>query len=291
MVGMRRRGSLLLGFAAAAVIATAGAAQGSVTIGSSLVSPANESGPCSVPCTVTNQVLVSSSLAPGGLASPVNGTVKSWSFKAQAAGYSLGLRILRPASGNTFTAVGTSSTVMSTGGVQGPVATSLPIRAGDHIGLNASAGAIILCDCGSPNLALSWTSPPLADGDSREGSDVFNREVLVQASVEPTNNVTFGAVKRNTRSGSAKVAINVPNPGTLKYGGSRVSVAGPSSLVIGTAIQLTVKAKGKSKKKLDQKGKVKVALNVTFTPTGGTAATASTKVKLQKKLRPQRGNR
>ena len=288
---MRRRGSLLMGLAAAAVVATAGTAQGSVTIGSTLVSPANESGPCSAPCTVTNQVLVSSSLAPGGLASPVNGTVKSWSFRAQAAGYTVGLRILQPTSGNSFTGAGTSSGVTSVGGVQGPIATSLPIRAGDHIGLNASAGSIILCDCGSPNLALSWTSPTLADGDSREGSVVFNREVLVQATVEPTNKVTFGKVKRDKKRGSAKVTINVPNPGTLKYGGSRVSVAGPSSLVIGTAIQLTVNAKGKSKKKLDENGKVKVALDVTFTPTGGTAATAATKVKLQKKLRPQPGNR
>jgi hypothetical protein len=182
-----------------------------------------------------------------------------------------------------YTGVGTSAPATSAGGVQGPIAVSLPIVAGDHIGLNASAGSIVLCDCGQPNQALSWTSPTLADGDSRSGSPVFGRELLVQAVVEPTNTVTFGEVKRNKKKGTATVEVSVPNAGQLAYGGSRAKIGGPASVAVPGEIRLTVRAKGASKTKLNDAGKVKVAVDVTFTPTNGAAATSPTKVKLLKK--------
>jgi hypothetical protein len=45
-----------------------------------------------------------------------------------------------------------------------------------------------------------------------------------------------------------------------------------------------IKAKGKKKKQLNQKGKVKLNVAITYTPTGGDPSTQSVKVKLQKKL-------
>lgn len=285
------RGRILVGLAVGTTMALVGTAQGAVTIGSGLTGPADEINPgCSVACTIVNTA-VPTDAAPGGLKSPVNGTVTSWSFKASAfAGGSMALRILRPAGIPSFTGAGTSAPVTPNGTVptQGPFVTSLPIKAGDFVGLNASAMQTPLIDTLSTE--VFW-NPQLTDGQTLAGTiPVSGKEVAVQAVVEPSSKVTFGAVKRNTRSGSAKVTINVPNPGTLAYGG-KVTVFGPSSLVIGTSIQLTVKAKGKSKKKLDKNGKVKAPLKVTFTPTGGTSATASTKIKLQKKLQSQHGNR
>ncbi len=43
---------------------------------------------------------------------------------------------------------------------------------------------------------------------------------------------------------------------------------------------LKLKTKGKKRKKLRRKGKLKVTAKITFTPTGGTANTLSKKVKL-----------
>src|SRR5262249_51684358 len=247
---------------------------------SSMNGPADETSPgCAVACTIFNPVLSNQAdIAPGGLSSPVNGTVTSWSFKTVTAGGSMALRILRPAGGASFTGAGTSAPATPIPSVppQGPFATSLPIKAGDFVGLNASGLQTPLIDTAGTT-TLYW-NPQLVDGQTLPGTAGV-RIVAVQAAVEPTNKITFGAIKPNKKRGTTKVTINVPNAGTLGYGGSGASVAGPTSLVIGTAIQLTVSAKGKSKKKLDQKGKVKVSLNVTFTPKFGTAATSSTKVK------------
>jgi hypothetical protein len=50
------------------------------------------------------------------------------------------------------------------------------------------------------------------------------------------------------------------------------------------AVTLTIKAKGKKKRKLNETGKVKLNVAVTYTPTGGDPATQSVKMKLKKKL-------
>src|SRR3954454_8302332 len=138
MSTMRRRGIAAVALVTAISFATASAAQGAVTIGSNLTGPADEINPgCSMACTVMN-IALPSDTAPGGLNSPVNGTVTSWSFKSVTAGGSISLRVLRPAGGASFTGAGTSGGVSSVGTTpaQGPFATSLPIHVGDFVGLN-----------------------------------------------------------------------------------------------------------------------------------------------------------
>ena len=48
--------------------------------------------------------------------------------------------------------------------------------------------------------------------------------------------------------------------------------------------QLLIKAKGKKKRKLNETGKVKLNVAVTYAPTGGDPSTQSVKVKLKKTL-------
>jgi hypothetical protein len=50
-------------------------------------------------------------------------------------------------------------------------------------------------------------------------------------------------------------------------------------------VKLLVKAKGKAKGKLNKRGRVKVQVKVTFTPTGGEPASQNKTLKLIKKLR------
>jgi hypothetical protein len=47
---------------------------------------------------------------------------------------------------------------------------------------------------------------------------------------------------------------------------------------------LLIKAMGKKKRKLNETGKVKLNVAVTYTPTGGDPSTQSIKVKLKKNL-------
>jgi hypothetical protein len=268
-----------------------------VTIGTNLASPANESGPCGLTtCTVTNLTLRPESAttrgfdtAPGGLTSPVNGTVTSWRFKSGSAGQSVRLRVLRPVNETTFTGAGTNPAATSVVGINGPFPTSLPIQAGDRVGLDASAGAIILSDVGAPWQALSWAMPPLANGESRTGDVVFNREVLVEAVVVPTDTLTFDEVTRNKRRGTAVLTVGVPNPGQLDYGGVKVNLAETAARQVSTAgqIKFLVKAAGRKRKRLNREGAVTVRPVFFFAPwpTFHAKRTQSTTITLKKKLK------
>jgi hypothetical protein len=282
---MRRRYSVLLALAAVAIGAFPGSAQAAVTIGTDLGWPADESTPgCLVACTVVNTAVPAADMAPDGLASPVNGIVTGWRFKTVTAGGSVSLRVLRPAGGMSFTGVSTSAVAVpiSSAMPQGPFPTSLPIRIGDHVGLNASAGQTVIAD--TPATQLYWNSPPLADGETRTGT-TGNREPMVQAIVEPTNTVSFGAITRHKKKGTATVTMTVPNPGTLSYGGFCAKVAGPSSVATPGDVQLIVKACGKQRKRLGKKGKVRIAFNVGFTPNSGQFGATNELLTLRKKLK------
>jgi hypothetical protein len=266
----------------AAVAAIGGPAQGAVTIGSKLTGPADEINPgCGMACTVMNTA-VPTDTASGGLASPVNGSVTSWQFKSVTAGGSIALRILRPAGGNSFTGAGTSAPVTPNGTVpaQGPFSSSLPIRVGDFIGLNATALQTPLID--TPASELYWNAPTLADNQTAPGT-AGTREVAVQAVVEPSNTVTFAAPARSKKKGTATVTITVPNGGQLSYTGTGVSVTGPASVGGPGDVQLTVRATGKKAKKLKKKGKVSVSFGTTFTPNFGAAGITPESLTLRKK--------
>jgi hypothetical protein len=157
-------------------------AQGALFIGSNLGSNANSNNCGATDCTTTNLAL-GGDLAPGGLTSPINGVVTSWRFKSGSNGNTVALRVLRPVAGVTFTGIASSGAVTSAAGINGPFLTSLAIKAGDHVGLNRSNGAIVLStDVGATQ--LFWTMPQLGDGESRAGTTAMNQEVLVQAGVE-----------------------------------------------------------------------------------------------------------
>jgi hypothetical protein len=61
----------------------------------------------------------------------------------------------------------------------------------------------------------------------------------------------------------------------LKTTGASPSAAGD--------LTLTLKASGKAKKRLAKSGKAKLNVTLSWTPTGGSAATQTDKVKLKKK--------
>jgi spore coat-associated protein N len=101
---------------------------------------------------------------------------------------------------------------------------------------------------------------------------------------------TFGNLKPNGRNGRATLAVHVPGPGRLHLSGKGARIlwadwgtgAGGAVTAAGT-VKLLIKAKGKSRIKLDKAGKVKVKVKVTFTPTGGASNTQSLRVELIKK--------
>jgi hypothetical protein len=279
----RRKGLLTAGLIVTALAASVGSAQGAVTIGSNLTAPLPfDNLNCNSPCTAVNLNLPATSQAPGGLNSPVNGTVTSWRAKANVTDR-LTLRVLRQTGGLSFTAAATGAEFNSAGSDTGQVATSLPIAIGDTIGLNSAMGRLIEGE--TTGATMGSFVPPLADGATLAATAVPNREVLVQATIEPTNTVTAGTIVRNKKKGTATVTITVPNAGQLSYTGTGVNVTGPASIAAPGDVQVTVRATGKKRKKLNKKGKVSVSFGTTFTPNFGAAGITPTNLTLRKKLK------
>lgn len=88
-------------------------------------------------------------------------------------------------------------------------------------------------------------------------------------------------MKLNAKKGTATLAGDLPGPGEVALEGGGVK---PQVKQVGAGETiLPVKATGKAKKKLTKKGKAKLTLSVTFTPTGGVPDDLSKVVKLKRK--------
>lgn len=107
-------------------------------------------------------------------------------------------------------------------------------------------------------------------------------------STPPSNAITRGKLSLNKKKGTAKLAINVPGPGTLVAVGKGKSKKVKRATLTATGagkVQLPLKPNRAGKKILNAKGKLKTGIAVTFTPTGGLAATTDYKVTLKKTLK------
>jgi ABC-type phosphate transport system substrate-binding protein len=100
----------------------------------------------------------------------------------------------------------------------------------------------------------------------------------------------------SSKTGGATISVKIPGPGTVELVGSaNVSDSGKSrkpkkSIKVGRTVltasqpgtyKLTLKPSGAAMKQLRAKGKLKVNLKVTFTPTGGVAKTATSGITLK----------
>jgi hypothetical protein len=220
---------------------------------------------------------------------PANGTITSWSTTTSAdGGGQLKLKVYRHVSGTTYMAVAQDVPRDLALNTINTFSTSLSVKTGDLLGLNSFTGTP---DCAFLVTGETYLRVPgdLADGQSADFIDsTVDRRLNVSAVLEPSNTLTFGAITRNKKKGTATITVDVPNPGELIASGNGVkaSLAGAviSKSVGAGQAQLLIKAKGKKKRKLNETGKVKLNVAITYTPTGGDPATQSVKVKLKKKL-------
>ena len=125
----------------------------------------------------------------------------------------------------------------------------------------------------------------------------------ISISSVPINTFTFGKLTLDKKKGSGQLEVNVPGPGTLTEVDTRslvvtasASVKKPGPLRIrkaslpvtaAGAVKLNLKPTRAGKKTLKEKRKLSFKVQVTFTPTGGAAASQPFKGKL--KLTPKPG--
>jgi hypothetical protein len=272
--------ALLAALLLAASVSPAGAV---VTIGSNLAREPNWGSDYSPRPTFSNVSLASDRQAPGGLSSPVNGTVVRWRIRVGDSTRVTNLRIIRPLGAGLFTGAGTSASETPPIGATTPYEVQLPIQIGEHIGLDCcNPGSAEFFVTGDAAAIRNEWQPSLADGGPGRAPFSTNPyEVALNAEINPTSTFTLHAITRN-KKGTATLTANVPNPGQLTGSGKGVKVAAETVSTPGR-VKLTVKAKGKKQKTLNETGKVKVKPKITYTPTGGDPRTQSVKVKLKKK--------
>jgi hypothetical protein len=250
---------------------------------------------CGTTATETNVALAS-----GTLQAPFDGAVLRWRLRLQAPGgsFTYALRVLRPV-GSSYMGAGTGppQTAPSAGINVITLASPVPVKTGDLIGFDCQAGAPSPFSNTAPaSTIFAPFNPPLADGDTRPPNNQFaGDEVLVNADVapKPSNAFGFGRLARNKHRGTATLAVNVPGPGTLVLAGkgvraqqaARNAMAGKTVTTSGT-VKLPIRAKGKAKHKLNQTGKARITVTVTYTPHGeipGDPNAQSEKIKLIKR--------
>jgi IPT/TIG domain len=227
--------------AVGALLVPATATARTITIGSPLTS----SFPTSVTVLSTTTVTVAQTSLrdpDANASSPVDGVVRRWQLGPQAAADTYALRILRPTGTGSYTGVGTSSPIVASTTEFKTVPTSLPIRAGDVLGLEALKTTptfrAVVPATGS-NLAY-WTEPDLADGATSSGAPLNGYEIPLTAQVEPAPRVTLVAPASGPLGGGTTVKIagrDFSGATSVKFGSVPAS-----SFVVDSELQITAVA-------------------------------------------------
>lgn len=171
---------------------TAGAATTvqTVTLGSTTGSPTANICVAGIDCTYAPF----SGVEAPALEVPFDGTVTSFSVNSGSTGNKVQLRVLRPAGGGRFTGAGTSQAETLAGGPT-TFTVSLPVRAGDVLGLDNSDSALMF-DATPSAIAAYYELPALGDGSTaapnhnQTGDRLLLSAVVVQQTTTGTGTST-----------------------------------------------------------------------------------------------------
>jgi hypothetical protein len=212
--------------------------------------------------------------------------INSWSHNAapSPAVGALTLKVFRKVGAPaTYKVIGHDGPRNLTAGTLNQFNTHIPVQPGDVIGINSAQPAATACNFFDAAENPLVRVGNLADNESGDFGFQSEKDVNVSAVVSPSSLIILGDTRRNKRKGTATLVVNVPNPGQLVASGKGVRAA-PLSFGTPGVEELVIRAKGKARKKLNSTGKAKLAVQLTYTPTGGFASTTPVKLKLKKKL-------
>ena len=119
-----------------------------------------------------------------------------------------------------------------------------------------------------------------------DGTDIGAFEVQAPPPEPPSNEFSFGKVKKNKKKGTAKLTIEiVEGPGDLDLAKTKKVKSDDEAVEAegATEQKLKLKPKGKAKKRLNKRGKAKVTAEVTYIPDGGEPNTQEKKLKLKRR--------
>ena len=119
---------------------------------------------------------------------------------------------------------------------------------------------------------------PVADPELVEDGQLLLLN-LDADSASPSNVITVGKFTPRKNKGTGRLSVTVPGPGQLVLRGKGVQTGVKTATARGE-VTLKVRPSSKTRQQLQETGRAKVTLKLTYTPTGGTARTVFTNVKL-----------
>jgi hypothetical protein len=146
---------------------------------------------------------------------PFDGTVTSFSVNSESSGGTVQLRVLRPLGNGQYTAAGTSAAGTLATGVN-TYATSLPVTAGDLLGLDNATSALLF-DNSSIAPDVQYFQPGLADGQTGapnqvEGGYGLLLAATVQSAASPTTTGTTPSTTATTTTSPTTFTTTTPHP-------------------------------------------------------------------------------
>jgi hypothetical protein len=293
--GLRLVG-LTAGICLAMAVALAPASSADVTIGANVTQSTVNSGTCGFESMTERPCTFITSTVPGQtMVAPCAGTVTRFrlnGFVRPANHYRL--RVVRRNADGSFTGTASSAQVAIASEGVNEYATSLPIAAGEQIGIDFldSTEEFGLRWVGSPGVGAAYFYAFPADGGSAFPTGpatfyyLFNADIACGSASPapgpaPSNKFKVVKLKATTLtlelSSAGAVAVTDASA-KAKAKASTASKAKPKLLKPSSAsggpgqAKVKLKLTGTAKKMLKAKGKVKVKAKITFTPTGGTAS-------------------
>jgi hypothetical protein len=272
---------------ALAFAATAGATE--ITIGANVNQSTTESGTCGYKTANERPCVLITSVVPGQtMASPCDGTITRFrlnGFPRPQNHYSL--RVVTKNADGTFTGTATSAPVSITTEGVNEYSTSLPIETGQELGIDFLDSL--------EEFGLRWV------GGSAVVANYFYKFPADGGTVPPTGNATFyylfnadvactpsNVFKVLKQKGTA-LSVELGSAGSLTIADAAKGKAKrlkPSRASGGPgAVKIGLKLNSAAKKELSEKGKMMVKARITFTPTGGTAASQIRRFTIKKKTR------
>lgn len=167
---------------------------GAAVVSGSNLSAMPNSGACFTPsvpvtCTYAVSTLPTTSTAGGGARAGIDGVITSWSVKSflGTTDFPIRLRVIR---GNTAVGSGQPETLPTAAGTH-TFKASLPVRAGDEIGMDMTNPGIIfsvpVTRSFAPGATTDIWTPALGEGETRVPSsdEASELELMVNATIEP----------------------------------------------------------------------------------------------------------
>lgn len=197
-----RIGLSLLCTCALFALTSGSAAAATVTVGSPLTAAFFAKGIGSY-FTLTNTSLQE---VGANVVSPISGTVVRWRV-LDASGGAMNLRVLTPSGGGAYTGGPASAAETAPDLGLHTFPTSMPIQAGQAIGIDVRSGETLGMDDGAVGSMVLW-GPRLYLGETRTPDATFNTEAAFNADVQPPPGLRSVARQSGPNTGGTTVTVD-----------------------------------------------------------------------------------